>query len=63
MLIVEAESQKGIVIGKGGAGVKQIGSAARREIEAVVGTQVFLSLRVKVRKHWRRDDAYVERLL
>lgn len=62
-LIVEAESQKPIVIGKGGATVKAIGSAARREIEAIVGAQVFLSLRVKVRRHWRRDDAYVERLL
>jgi GTPase len=62
-LIVESESQKGIVIGKGGAAIKQIGTAARREIEAVLGTHVFLSLRVKVRKHWRRDDAYVERLL
>ncbi len=63
ILIVESESQKGIVIGKGGAAVKQIGTAARREIEAVLGTHVFLSLRVKVRRHWRRDDAYIERLL
>jgi GTP-binding protein Era len=62
-LVVEAESQKPIVIGKGGATVKAIGSAARKEIEAVVGAQVFLALRVKVRKHWRRDDAYIERLL
>jgi GTPase len=62
-LVVEAESQKPIIIGKGGATVKAIGSAARKEIEAVVGAQVFLALRVKVRKHWRRDDAYVERLL
>ncbi|NLG64115.1 MAG: GTPase Era [Actinobacteria bacterium] len=63
LLVVETESQKGILIGKGGALVKQIGSAARREIEAIVGVHVFLSLRVKVRKHWRRDDAFVERIL
>ena len=63
IIIVESESQKGIVIGRGGAVVKQIGTAARREIEAILGTHVFLSLRVKVRRHWRRDDAYVERLL
>jgi GTP-binding protein Era len=63
LLVVETESQKGILIGKGGALVKQIGSAARREIEAIVGAHVFLSLRVKVRKHWRRDDAFVERIL
>jgi GTP-binding protein Era len=62
-LIVEHESQKGIVIGKGGALVKRIGSEARREIEAVLGTPVFLSLRVKVRRRWRRDESYVERLL
>jgi GTPase len=62
-LIVEHESQKAIVIGKGGRTVKHIGSGARREIEGVLGAQVFLSLRVKVRKRWRRDDASVDRLL
>jgi GTP-binding protein Era len=62
-LIVETESQKAIVVGKGGRVVKAIGSAARREIEAVLGVQVFLDLRVKVRKRWRRDERYVERLL
>lgn len=62
-LIVETESQKGIVVGKGGRVVKAIGTGARQEIEAILGVQVFLDLRVKVRKRWRRDDRYVERLL
>jgi GTPase len=62
-VIVETESQKAIVVGKGGRVVKAIGSGARHEIEAILGVQVFLALRVKVRKHWRRDDRYIERLL
>ena len=62
-LIVEHESQKAILIGKGGRVVKRIGTGARTEIESVLGARVFLSLRVKVRRHWRRDDRYVERLL
>jgi GTP-binding protein Era len=62
-LIVETESQKAILVGKGGQTVKAIGSAARHEIESVVGAQVFLDLRVKVRRRWRRDERYVERLL
>jgi GTP-binding protein Era len=63
LLIVETESQKAILVGKGGRTVKAIGSAARQEIESVFGAQVFLDLRVKVRKRWRRDERYVERLL
>ena len=62
-LIVETESQKAIVVGKGGRVVKAVGTAARHEIEAVLGVQVFLDLRVKVRKRWRRDDRFIERLL
>ena len=62
-VIVETESQKAIVVGKGGRIVKAIGSGARHEIEAILGVQVFLDLRVKVRKRWRRDDRYIERLL
>lgn len=62
-IIVETESQKGILVGKGGRMVKAIGTAARQEIEAVLGVQVFLDLRVKVRRRWRRDERYVERLL
>jgi len=62
-LVVEHESQKAILIGKGGHVVKRIGSRARTEIETILGARVFLGLRVKVRKHWRRDDRYVDRLL
>ena len=62
-LIVETESQKAICVGKGGSVIKAIGSSARHEIEALLGVQVYLDLRVKVRKRWRRDDRYVDRLL
>jgi len=61
-LIVEQESQKGIVIGKGGRTVKQIGGAAREELEKFLDTQVYLDLRVKVVKNWRRDEAELRRL-
>jgi GTPase len=62
-VIVETESQKAIVVGKGGRVIKAIGSGARQEVEAILGVHVFLALRVKVRKRWRRDDRYIERLL
>jgi GTP-binding protein Era len=62
-LIVETESQKAICVGKGGSVIKAIGSSARHEIEALLGVHVYLDLRVKVRKRWRRDDRYVDRLL
>jgi GTP-binding protein Era len=62
-LIVETDSQKAIVVGKGGRVIKAVGIGARHEIESVLGVQVFLDLRVKVRKHWRRDDRYIEHLL
>lgn len=55
-IFVERESQKGIIIGQGGATLKKIGTAARREIETQLERQVFLQLRVKVRKNWRNDD-------
>ena len=55
-LFVERESQKGIVIGKGGAMLKRIGTHARKEIEAVTGRKVFLRLRVKVLPGWRNDE-------
>lgn len=54
-LFVERDSQKGIVIGAGGAMVKQIGTEARKSIEDMSGRKVFLRLRVKVRKNWRND--------
>jgi GTP-binding protein Era len=61
-LLVETESQKQILVGKGGAMVKQIGTRARPEIEALLGRQVFLELTVKVRPRWRRDESQLERL-
>ncbi|MGH7266742.1 MAG: GTPase Era [Candidatus Rokuibacteriota bacterium] len=57
LIFVEQPSQKAIVIGEGGALVKRIGQAARRELEAFFGVPVYLDLKVEVRKHWRRDDA------
>ena len=54
-ILVERASQKGIVIGRGGAMLKAIGSAARREIEAFLGSKVFLGLFVKVREDWREN--------
>jgi GTP-binding protein Era len=61
-LIVERDSQKGIVIGKGGHTLKTIGSRAREEMELVLGGKVFLDLRVKVLKEWQRDPKALERL-
>ena len=61
-LIVERDSQKGIVIGKGGETLKTVGSRAREEIELVLGGKVFLDLRVKVLKEWQRDPKALQRL-
>ena len=61
-LYVETESQKGILVGKGGAMVREIGVRARPEIEALVGHPVFLEVVVKVRPRWRRDPRMLERL-
>jgi GTP-binding protein Era len=61
-LYVETESQKQIVVGRGGSMIKEIGQRARPEIEALLGHPVFLDLHVKVRPRWRRDDAVLERL-
>jgi len=61
-VLVETESQKQIVVGRGGAIVKEIGTRARPEIEQLVGRHVFLELRVKVKPRWRRDEATLERL-
>lgn len=55
-IFVEHDSQKGILIGKGGAMLKRIGTEARRELEAFFGIQVFLGLTVQVRRNWRKDD-------
>src|SRR5205807_1919715 len=59
---VESESQKAILIGAGGRMVRAVGSAARREIEALVGTHVHLDLSVRVRKGWRQDERLLDRL-
>jgi GTPase len=61
-VLVETDSQKQIVIGKGGAKIRDIGKNARPEIEALLGHPVFLELQVKVRPRWRRDEALLERL-
>ena len=61
-LFVETESQKQILVGRGGSMVKEIGVRARPEVEALLGRHVFLELRVKVRPRWRRDEAMLERL-
>ena len=59
---VETDSQKQILVGKGGAMVREIGTRARPEIEALLGQPVFLELVVKVRPKWRRDERMLERL-
>jgi GTP-binding protein Era len=59
---VETESQKGIVVGKGGVMIRTIGTRARPEVERLLGRPVYLELRVKVRPKWRRDEGALERL-
>ncbi len=61
-LYVERDSQKAIVIGKGGARLRDVGTRARREIEALLGARVFLDLHVKVAKDWQRDPKQLGRL-
>jgi GTP-binding protein Era len=56
IIYVERETQKGIIIGKGGEALKKIGIEARKDIEALVGKQVFLELYVKVKKDWRNNE-------
>ena len=58
-LYVEQEGQKGILIGRGGATLKQIGTAARKELETILGTKVFLELYVKVQRNWRDNPQLV----
>lgn len=58
---VERESQKGIVIGKGGENIKKIGTAARTDLEHFLGSRCHLELQVKVKKHWRNDAAQIRR--
>ncbi|WP_010202893.1 GTPase Era [Salinibacterium sp. PAMC 21357] len=61
-IFVERDSQKGIIIGKGGERLQDVGARARKEIEKLVGKQIFLSLRVKVAKEWQRDSKQLGRL-
>jgi GTP-binding protein Era len=62
VILVETESQKGILIGARGQMVKSIGVAARRAIERELGSRVHLELSVKVRRHWRADERLLDRL-
>jgi GTPase len=62
VMYVERPSQKAIVIGAKGARLKQVGSAARRQIEALLGSRVYLDLRIKVAKDWQRDPRQLRRL-
>ena len=61
VIYVERDSQKGIIIGKRGAAIKQIGTEARADLEQLLGTRVFLDLSVKVKKNWRRDASQIRR--
>ena len=62
-IVVEKEGQKGIVIGRGGAMIRDIGTAARRELEAETGRRYFLELTVKVRADWRNDERFLSSLV
>jgi len=62
VMFVERDSQKGIVIGVGGSRLREIGTTARSQIEALLGTKVYLDLRVKVAKDWQRDPKQLRRL-
>lgn len=61
-ILVERDSQKGIVVGQGGAMIRSIGMAARQTLGRIWGVPVHLDLRVKVKKRWRQDDAMLDRL-
>jgi GTP-binding protein Era len=62
VLYVERASQKGIVIGKGGARLREVGTEARGQIEKLLGTKIYLDLRVKVAKNWQSDPKQLGRL-
>jgi GTP-binding protein Era len=62
ILYVERDSQKGIVIGKGGARLREVGTTSRIQIEKLLGTKVFLQLQVKIAKNWQRDPKQLRRL-
>ncbi len=62
IIYVERESQKPIIIGEGGRKIKQLGMAARKDIEALLGKPVFLELHVKVKPKWRRNEGFIRSL-
>jgi GTPase len=62
VMYVERDSQKGIVIGVGGQRLREVGTNARKQIEALLGAQVYLDLRVKVAKDWQRDPKQLRKL-
>jgi len=62
VIYVERESQKGIIVGKGGRMIKEIGTRARQEIEPLIGNKVFLDLRAKVQKDWSKNPEFIKRL-
>jgi GTPase len=61
-VIVERDSQKGILIGHRGSRLREIGAGARQQIEALLGTPIYLDLRVKVLKEWQRNPKHLNRL-
>jgi GTPase len=62
-IVVEKEGQKGIVVGRGGSMIREIGTAARKELEAETGRRYFLELTVRVRADWRNDEEFLSRLI
>src|SRR5581483_12241565 len=62
VLFVERESQKGILIGQGGKMLKEVGTAARQELETLLGAKIFLQLWVKTKKGWSKDDAFLSEM-
>ena len=62
-IVVEREGQKGIVVGRGGSMIREIGKAAREELEAESGRRYFLDLTVKVREDWRNDEKFLSRIV
>jgi GTP-binding protein Era len=60
-IYVEHDSQRGIIVGRGGETIKAIGTEARVDLERLLGTKVYLDLRVKVKKDWRRDASQIRR--
>lgn len=62
VIYVERESQKGIIVGRGGKMIKEIGIRARKEIEPILGNKIFLDLRVKVEKNWSKNTDFINKL-